>query len=242
MKKKLLLILSILLISSSFSCVSAKIDTELTEAINLYKAGNYTGCHAQLTEFVKNDPSNALAYYYLAISATQMGKRELAIDYYNKTLSLVPRSSNLARYATRGKACVEDKDACKSSTYASIAEELLGGRAKEMSSPEVKSEFEKLKIENLMREMNRNNDIPAQRFKEFKDFSSMNTNEVPTNDEIVAALRTLQRAGLGNIGNNYSDLSLLTGSQNDNMLNLMGGNINPQVMQALFTNNVSLGF
>lgn len=241
MKKKLLLILSILLISSSFSNAYAKTSSVVTEAIGLYKKGNYTECYAKLNEYVKNDPSNALAYYYLAISATQIGRREDAIDFYNKTLSLTSSSSNLGRYAAKGKSCLEDELSCKTGQYVSAFEELLGDKAGQ-SSTSVKGEFEKLKIENLMREMNRNNNIPAQRFKEFKDFSSMNTNEVPTNDEIVAALRTLQRAGLSNIGNNYSDLSLLTGSQNDNMLNLMGGNMNPQIMQALFTNNMSLGF
>ena len=52
-----------------------------------------------------------------------------------------------------------------------------------------------------MREMNRGNDVEPQKFREYKDFSG----EVPTNDEIVAALRTLQRAGLSDIISN--DLS-----------------------------------
>ena len=51
------------------------------------------------------------------------------------------------------------------------------------------------KVENLMREMNRKDNITPQKFKEYKDFS----NAAPSNDEIVAALRVLQRAGFGNI-------------------------------------------
>ena len=92
-----------------------------------------------------------------------------------------------------------------------------------------------------MREMNRNDSIDAQRFKEYKDFSS-----VPTNDEIVAALRTLQRAGFGNIinNNNYADLSVLTGNSQQNALyNMMGSSsMNPQLIQALLTNNMTQGF
>lgn len=243
MKKKILLFLSVIVLTSAFSMVSAKPSTELTEAIQLYKSQNYTECYAKLTELVKSDPSDALVYYYMAMSATQLGKREEAIDFYNKTLSLVPVTSNLGRYATKGKLCIENETACqKANSVMTIADGIMNNNSTELSSPEVKSEFEKLKIENLMREMNRNNDIPAQRFKEYKDFSSYNSTETPTNDEIVAAMRTLQRAGLSNIGNNYSDLSLLTGNHNNDIANMFGGNINPQIMQAMFTNNMSLGF
>lgn len=87
-----------------------------------------------------------------------------------------------------------------------------------------------------------------QNFKDYKDFSS----QAPTNDEIVAALRVLQRAGLSDLvrGNNVTDLSLLTGNQgynNENaVLNMLTGNgsssLNPQVIQSLLTNQMSIGF
>ena len=38
-------------------------------------------------------------------------------------------------------------------------------------SDEVQSDFEKLHIDQLKRDMNRNEDINPQKFKEFKDFS-----------------------------------------------------------------------
>ena len=108
--------------------------------------------------------------------------------------------------------------------------------------------YEKQKIENLMREMNRGKDVQPQNFKDYKDFSS----QAPTNDEIVAALRVLQRAGLSDLvrGNNVTDLSLLTGNQgynNENaVLNMLTGNgsssLNPQVIQSLLTNQMSIGF
>ena len=98
-----------------------------------------------------------------------------------------------------------------------------------------------------MREMNRSNDIDPNKFKEYKDFSSMN-NDTPSNDEIVAALKTLQNAGLGNMfnnNNNYSDLSLLMGGQSGqyNMFNMMNSSsLNPQVIQAMLTSNMASGF
>ena len=96
--------------------------------------------------------------------------------------------------------------------------------------------------------MNRSRDIQPERFKEHKDFSSMNTPATtPSNDEIVAALKTLQNAGFGNIlNNNYSnDLSMLTGVQNQqfSLLDIMnqGNSINPQLIQTMLTNNMRQG-
>ena len=76
----------------------------------------------------------------------------------------------------------------------------------------------------------------------------MNTPATPSNDEIVAAIRTLQNAGLGNIMNNsYStDLSMLTGAQNQQFsaFDIMnqGSSINPQLIQTMLTNNMRQGF
>ena len=95
--------------------------------------------------------------------------------------------------------------------------------------------------------MNRKNEITPSQFKEYKDFSS----EAPTNDEIVSALRVLQRAGLSDIlaGNNrFNEMSLLTGGQNNSnsVLNLLMGNNNnslsPQIIQSLLTNQMTTGF
>ena len=70
-------------------------------------------------------------------------------------------------------------------------------------------------------------------------------NAVPTNDEIVAAIRVLQNAGMANIvGSSAQDLSFLNGNMSNNpMMNMMnGGHMSPQLIQAMLTNNMSLGF
>ncbi len=57
----------------------------------------------------------------------------------------------------------------------------------------------------------------------------------PSNDEIVAAIRTLQKAGLYDTFSNTN--------QQAQMFNMFGGAaMNPQVIQAMLTNNMSLGF
>lgn len=247
MKKKLLLMLSILLLSSALTGASAKSNSksELTDAIKMYKNGNYTQCYATLNEFVKTSPDNALAYYYLAMSATQIGRSEEATTNYEKVLTLSPENTALYKYAVKGKVCIESPDSCREESSSEF-EEFINDKFKAKLSPEVKSDFERLKIENMMREMNRSKDISPRKFREFRDFSSMNNDATPTNDEIVAAIRVLQKAGIGNYAdNNLSALSLLSNTQDAqnpmyNMLN--ANNMNPQMIQALFANSMSLGF
>ena len=250
MKKSLLLILSLLVLSATVNTCHAKgsSNSELMKGIKLYKAGNYSSCYLKMNKLVAKDPSNALAYYYLAMSASQVGKREEAIDNYNKVISLTSLNSNIGRYANKGKVCLENPAACDSTSIEPTkGDGFILSKDGPKFSEEVKNQFEKLKREELKRDINRDENIDPQRFKEYRDYSSMNNLEgMPSNDEMVAALRTLQRAGLNNtINNGYTDLSMLTGmSQQNPMLNMLGGNssLSPQVIQAMLTNNMSQGF
>lgn len=243
MKKKLLIPLLIVTVMYSFnSAYSKNINDDLFEAINMYKAGNYSECYLKLDDIIKNDPANPLVYYYMAITSAQVGKKEEAISNYEKAIALADKNSTLMRYAKKGKRCIETPDKCSETPYDSLDEEFILNKTTGSFSKEVKGQFEKLKLENFMREMNRVEDIDTQKFKEYQDFSSN-----PTNDEIVAALRVLQKAGFNNIlgsSNNLLDASILTGGiQQNPMLNMMGNSsLNPQLIQALLTNNMTQGF
>ena len=245
MKKKLVMLLSILILSSGLSMAYAKTttNTELSNAIRLYKAGNYTECYTRLDNIIKKGSSNALAYYYMAMTSAQIGRKVEAIENYNKAIRLSNPNSNLNRYATKGKTCLETPDSCKTYTQSTPIDDLLKNKNGGVTQ-QVQSDYERLKIENMMREINRSDEINPQQFKEFKDFSSYNNEATPSNDEIVAAIRTLQKAGLGNlVNNNYSDISLLMGNNNYNnsnaMLNMLGNSsLSPQVIQAMLTNNM----
>lgn len=249
MKKHILVILSALICSMSVVTVNAKTasNPSLNSAIKMYKASNYSECYTALQDIIKKDPSNALAYYYLAMTSAQIGKRDEAISNYVKVMTLSPNGV-LCKYAAKGKVCLEEPEKCHESEEAADPEDsFIRGAYGSGFSEQVRSDYEKHKIENLMREMNRGKDVEPQKFKDYKDFSG----EVPTNDEIVAALRVLQRAGLTDLvrGNNMSDISLLTGTQGNNefaVLNMLTGNgsnsLNPQVIQSLLTNQMSIGF
>ena len=249
MKKRVLAILSILILTSTVALAGSKStnSNELSNAIKMYKAGNYSGAYSTLMDITKDEPGNALAHYYLAISCVQIGKKTEAIINYKKTLLLVPEKSKLGRYANKGKVCLEAPDMCEEVSLNGTAEDnFITGKTGGLLMDKVKGEYEQLKLENFMREMNRSNDVNTDKFKEYKDFSSMNDSNVPTNEEIVAALRTLQKAGLANIGNyGNMDISMLTGGQQipNNMFGIMGNsNLNSQLIQTMLTNNMSLGF
>ena len=248
MKKYILVLIAVLICASTMNFANAKTtsNSALANAIRLYKSGNYSQSYIAFNNIVKRDPSNAVAYYYLAMTSAQIGKKDEAISNYERVITLSP-NGQLGRYATKGKTCLETPDKCHEESEETAVDRFIQGKFGSGFSNEARSEYEKQKIENLMREMNRGGDVTPQKFKEYKDFSS----EVPTNDEIVAALRTLQRAGLSDIlNNNVNEMSLLTGGNDSNsnaMLNmLMGGNNNsslsPQVIQSLLTNQMSVGF
>lgn len=245
MKKTALLVLSAMIIIATTSVAHSKTTTELAEYIKMYKSQNYTECYDKLSVYTMKEQSDALAYYYLAMAATQLGKQDEAIDNYSKAISLAPANSNLAAYARKGKRCLEAPEACEEAVYDTPLEEFIKKSKNIKISDEVNSQIEKLKIEEMMRKMNRFEDIDRETFKQYHDFSTMDT-KTPSNDEIVAALRTLQKAGLSNFANsNYSDLSFLSdgNGKQDSILDMMGSSkLSPQIIQTMLTNNMSLGF
>ena len=248
MKKKVLIALLMIVLSSSCCISFAKTVTnsELAEVIKLYKAGNYTLCYAKVDSAIKQDPANPLGYYYKAMAAAQIGRKSEAIDNYDRVLTLAHERGNLVRYARKGKRCLETPDQCHKPTFDDLNDEFIRGSSNKNFSDEAKSMFEQMRIEQMMRDMNRNDDISPQKFREYRDFSSMNTPaDMPNNEEIVAAVQTLQKAGMLNFGtNSYNDLSVLTGGNNySTLMGLMTPEtMNSQLIQSMLMNNMSVGF
>ena len=263
MKKNILVLLSVLLLSVTLNVATAKpaaTNPATSAAIKLYKSGNYTGAYNSLKEILNKDQTNALAYYYLAMTEVRLGKIDDAIENYSRVMQLSPNGV-LGSYAKKGKKCVETPEKCHepevSPSKASETDEdrFIKGAYGSGFSKDARGVYEKHKIDSLKRDINRQDELPPQRFKEYKDFSS----EVPTNDEIVSALRTLQRAGLSDVmpSNRYaSDVSNLLGNDNSSsragydMLNMLlnqnnsstTSNLSPQVIQSLLTTQMTAGF
>lgn len=256
MKRNILLFgLAVVMTLACAMNVQAKSDDDLKTAIKLYKAGNYSACIQVLEPYLRRDPSNAVAHYYMAIANAQAGRVGDAINHYDTVINLNSQET-LVRYATRGKLCLEDVEACRANE--SLDEFVRARRGFDVTNA-VKHTIETQNLDSLRRDINDNKDIEPARLKKFKNFSSMNEGAVPSNDEIVAALRTLQQAGISApvMSNPYSDMSAMFASSvnsgnvsaADNLMNLMsrmGGNgtsngVDPRVLQTMMTSQM-MGF
>ena len=253
MKKVLLVFISIMICGLTIGTASAKYKAtspELASAIKMYKAKDYSQSYVKLTQIVEQDPSNSLAYYYLGMSAAQLGHKEEAIENYSKVINLSP-NGRVGLYAKRGKRCLENPENCHETVQeTNELDKFIYGKYGTGFSDDALKIHERERIQEIRREMNRNPNIEPQKFKEYKDFSS----EVPTNDEIVNALRTLQKAGLNTPfnGGYNQDYALLTGNYNNNneyeMLNMLLGNrngspnIDPQLIRSMLSSQMSSGF
>ena len=259
MKKTILGLLSLVVLFATINVASAKVtapNSQTAEAIRLYKSGNYTQSYFAFSKITSKDSSNALAAYYLGMSAAQLGRKEEAISNYEKAASLSPNSI-LSRYAKQGIRCAEDSSKCREHSFVTsdpdeTAEDKFI-RSIYGFTEKARGTHEKERLENIKREMNRDSDLPPQKFREYKDFSS----QAPTNEEIVSAMRVLQRAGMSNFVGNSSyayDIDNLAGiQQNSNnadydMLKFLFGrnsnssNLNPQVIQSLLTTQMTTSF
>jgi len=242
MKKTIILFTVALMLVNSQSVFShQRVTSELAPLIKMYKAGNYTECYKKLTLLSKKDSSNAILYYYLGMSASQLGKNEEAIDYYSKSASLAEPSSNLYRYAQRGKACAEGLPACAEEDNETLSvEDMFIKSQLGTFSEKARGEYERLKLENMMREINRTRDVDPSQFRDFKDFSGMENSAPVSEQEMLAAYEKLQKAGITNFLNgNMSDILLLSNDKDysDKSRFQDMSDISPEYIQMLMMNN-----
>ena len=209
MKKKLLYLIAIMVVFAQASGVSfakSTVSNPVKVAIKKYKIGNYTGCMQDCQTIVKSDPSSAVAYYYMAMSYVQAGKQSEAIDAYSKVLSLNPKSK-LLEYATTGKRCLETPDKCVLETpdTTSDVDKFIASPATDSLSGKVKADLNAKRLEQVRNQINKDQDMDSYKLRKFQDYTNKSSNpdvtdkaaqKTPSNDEIVAALKVLNAAGL----------------------------------------------
>ncbi|SRR5574344_14348 len=215
MCKKFLLIF-ILALAVQQTCLAKSVSSsQINSAINKYKTGNYTGCMQDMEYLQKQDPSNPVIYYYLGMAYTQMGNKDKAISSYKKVLTLKPNST-LETYAEQGARCLETPDKCKKDDGKNNMTDLDKFIAQPFGdglSPKVRNEIEGKRLEALQKEINQEGaDVNEMDMRNFKDYSkqkylNFNNDKKPTNEEIVAALKVLERAGFSGLVKNDATAS-----------------------------------
>lgn len=243
-------------------------DELISEAIDSYKNGDIKNCILKSNQVVQADPTFALGYYYLGLSYTRTGEKELALNNYNKVIAL-GSDKTLTNLAKLGKSKLSAKESNKKVTgVETILEEIDDTTEKGLNVNIIKNESVPQK--------------PVTTEKQTRSTTAETSpvnNKMPTNDEIVNAIRVLQKAGLLQNGlnglvqqqqpqqqqqyspQNYMDprtqemqamLMMMNSGNNNNynnnndMMNMLpymqGGKMSPQMIQMMMMKQMTPDF
>lgn len=233
MKKKLLCLLAVLFfLITSYSDAHAKsrVDNSISIAVKKYKGGNYTGCLQDCKKIVEKKPS-AIAYYYMAMSYVQAEKSQEAIDAYTQALGLHP-TAKLAEYATTGKRCLETPDQCnlEPASQDPLLDSFIASPTTNSLSDSVKKDFEQKRLNGIKNEINNGRELDDYTFNQLNKSSIEGSSEIdqlkvaqnkPTDDEIKAAMKVLNDAGISPYSNaSYMQQYPMADSQNAELMQL----------------------
>lgn len=187
-------VILICLIVFNFFTISYAND-DISGVIELYKGGKYQECITKAETLTKTDPTSVLSYYYIALSYAQLGKKDLAIKNYDKVIALGTNKS-LTNYAKTGKAKLQPKTTKEKAKQVTGADFMLEDVDEEKKTTETAKKEEAVKnTETSKKAEEPKKSQPVAQKQQQKPVQKTNDGQ-PTNDEIVNAIRVLQRAGL----------------------------------------------
>lgn len=213
-------------------------NANLDSAMAKYKTGNYTGCLQELFSLTKKEPSNALAYYYMAMAYTHIDRQADAIEAYEKVLSLNP-NTYLVQFATKGRDCLTGGPACQGENDEDMSD--LDRFIKEPYgnglSPQLNQEVKQKRLTNIKETINKKENLEdkdIEKIKKFDDrYKSLKEETVKiaqvSDEEVLQAIKTLKDAGVNvtvQPDNPYSQMSQYQNPQMAEMSMLLGGNNN----------------
>lgn len=204
----LLSFVCLFLVSSAFAGEIPSV----AEGIDSYKKGNYEECISRMKSIVKDDPTSVIGYYYLGLAYTKTGQKLLAIQNYNKVINL-NSDSTMTALARQGKNSLglktvskienqleEITEEIKEDSYNPILEDantnVKGSKwGKSDTKQQAENKGENVNAGNNQTEPKTTHVLKASDYAKAQP-AQQNNNGQPTNDEIVNAIRTLQKAGI----------------------------------------------
>lgn len=216
-------------------------NANLKSGVAKYKNGNYTGCLQELYALTKKDPSNAAAYYYMAMSYTYLGSQAEAVDAYEKVIAL---NSNqfLVEYAIKGRDCLTGGPACAPEDAPENQDDLdkfINSPYGNGLSPELNLELKQKQLQNIQETINNKEPLEKKDLEKIKEFDNSKTkaetadkiaSASPSDEDILNAIKTLKDAGLTvNIQQPGADMTAQMYAQNPQMAEmsmLLGNNNN----------------
>lgn len=249
--KKLVLGLVILTaVTLPSACFAQPADSAVKSMVLQYKGHNYTGCLQASQKILKQNPSNVYALYYQGLAYVQLGKKEEAITAFDK-VELLSTNKTITKYAKMGSACLNSPEEC--AKYSEGADELDKFiKSNKFYDPSVQTEVNKKKLDRIRE--NINDELGGTNKK----------SEMPTNDEIANAVKTLAKVGfnpmtgLNTMNPQNAELmqmNMLLGNNTEGQYNgmnnmmpylLMGQNANgaqkmsPELMQSMMMSQMQM--
>ena len=212
----------------------------IKSAVAKYKAGNYAGCLQELFSLTKKDPSNALAYYYMAMAYTHVDMPNDAVEAYEKVISLNP-NEYLVEYATKGRDCLTDGPACQPEEEKPVEEmddldKFINAPYGNGLSPELNQQIKQKQLINIKETINKKENLEDNDIQRIKNFdqnksTSKETDKIAqvSDEEVLKAIKTLRDAGLTlsvQSENPYAQMAQYQNPQMAEMSMLLGNNNN----------------
>ena len=120
---------------------------------------------------------------------SQLGEKTRAIEAYEKVIAL-NGNATIVEFATKGKACLTSVEACEA--YEKSVNELDAFvKSDRFFDKTVQHEMNKKKLNRMRQEIN----------KELKEVKPEKKSEMPSNDEIAEAVKTLAKVGFNPLNN-----------------------------------------
>lgn len=236
--------------SNTNSASSIKLDKDtvyypnasIKSAVAKYKSGNYSGCLQELFSLTKKDPSNALAYYYMAMAYTHIDMKNEAVEAYEKVIALSP-NEYLVEYATKGRDCLTDGPTChpveeKPAEEMDDLDRFINAPYGNGLSPELNQEIKQKQLINIKETINKKEELEHKDIQRIKDFDKNKSTSKDVDNEKIAqvsdedvlnAIKTLKDAGLSisvQSENPYAQMMQYQNPQMAEMSMLLGNNNN----------------
>ncbi|MBE7709054.1 MAG: tetratricopeptide repeat protein [Cyanobacteria bacterium SIG32] len=245
-------------------------DATLKSAVEKYQQGNFSGCLQEMISLTKVDPTNPLVYYYLGMAYTQVGNKDQAVKAYEYVIKLNSEKT-ITQYALRGRDCLVDGPTCAPASSAAEAEtseeldEFVNAPYGNGFSDEINEEIRQKELDKIQETINQKPNLDREDIERIQNFD--NKTEAPaenkvaevTNEDVLAAIETLKKAGVTvsvnpyqsmPMNDEYSQLNMLLGNNNNNSNSMMsmlpylmgqannGQKIDPQIIQSMMMNSM----
>ena len=254
--------------------ISAKYDMQKIKNKDMDEFGKWYSEFEKLTGAHKNTLDKwAYVFYYMALSLHQIGltdqTRQMLIQLYTVAFLMSP-NSKIGSYSLSAIDCINNPNACANSD---MDEFIRSG--KQVSDEIIKDQLQK-NLEKHREEINQGKDLSwfdginesydklAWIDAGIGDISEIektevSKNDMPTDEEIGKAVRTLQKAGINPVNymnmstanNDYAQLNALLNNNNNNystdystlmMMNNSNGKVSPELMQTIMRQQMMGGY